>query len=197
MLDIAKFKKQNTTILKARLNGNKFESEDEKQAILSILKLRGFDTAPWEAVGSELDTAADAAYDRICESEDRNKIKKLAKLIDDGAGRARDFEELSEEEKKEIIKISKLPAVIEDPSPKETSEKKDPKKEEILLPFTEEQQEIVDLELTKAERVRQLFDTGCSVKQISKNTGWDYVNAYDTIKAYLKKKAKLAEEASE
>jgi hypothetical protein len=216
---MATAKKQNSTILKARLKSGKFECPEEKEAYLSVLKLRGIDVSVYEIPkpeseevltdtvpeveketkeelsGSELNDAADEAYELCANENDQKKISLLAAVYDDGAGRARDWEELTDDDKREIIKISKMKPEVKS----KTLEKKEstPKVKVEIGPFTEEQKVIAETEgITKAERVRQLYLLGCSVKQIARNTGWDYVNAYDTIKAYEKKQAKLAAEKS-
>lgn len=208
-------KKQNSTILKARLKSGKFESPEEKEAYLEVLKLRGMDVSsfekplevietptetakeveipevPEEIDSASLNDAADDAYEAICLENNQTKVKALADLLARGDGTTKDWEEITDEEKKGILEISKM-VVVETKKDATGSVKKE--KTEDLVPFTEEQKVIFEkTELTKAERTRQLFDSGCSVKQIAKNTGWDYVNAYDTIKAYNKKKEKEAE----
>ena len=216
---MATAKKQNSTILKARLKGGKFESPEEKDAYLTVLKLRGIDVSVYETPvaesapiegpepievekekeglsGTALNDAADEAYELCANENDQKKIALLAKVFDDGVGKAKEWGELTDENKLEIIKISKMK-----PEKKGlNTEKKEittPKVKVEIGPFTEDQKVIAETEsLTKAERVRQLYLLGCSVKQIASNTGWDYVNAYDTIKAYEKKQAKLAAEKS-
>lgn len=181
---VGKIKKQSTAILRARVKANKYANDAEKEAIFEVLKLRGVDVESLEVKGSEaVDKNAEEAYDLICSENHPKKVKLLAEVVE-----GKDFEDLSREEREEIIRISKLdfpapaPKAVTTPSKKEATES---------VPFTEQQLEISkDESITKSERSRRLYDLGCSVKQIARNTGWDYTNIYDCIKAYEKKKEK-------
>ena len=46
----------------------------------------------------------------------------------------------------------------------------------------------IDVKVSKSQSIRNLSDTGLTVKQIQKETGFDYTLIYDVIKAYEKKK---------
>lgn len=138
-----KVKKTNSTILRARLKGDKFECEEEREAVLEVLKLRGVDVSafvrgvvseseapieifkevPTAEVENSLDDAADNAYESICEENDQEKVKLLAKLLDRGDGTSRDWSELAVEDKNEIIRISKLESKPNPKSPQVTKSK--------------------------------------------------------------------------
>lgn len=64
----------------------------------------------------------------------------------------------------------------------------------LNLTATPEQKAIIEMEASKAEKIRRLFDTGLSVNVISKLASIDYVHVYDTVAAYRKRGEEAAKQ---
>jgi len=185
-------KKMASAVIIAKLNASSFNEEEKKNAI-ETLKLRNQDTSKWEQDEDRkvLEEKAEKGYEVICTENDQKKVKALADLVGD-----KEFEELSNDELKKIVTISKRAAEKKEEVVKQNEKKvvtaariaTDRNKE--VREFDDNAKSIVAKEETRASRTRDLYDAGWTVREIRVNTGWDQTNIYDTIKAYEKKKEK-------
>lgn len=169
-------------VLKGRKQDvSKYETKVEEPEVEETPEVEEKEELPYEVEDHSGNTITEETAGLITSKIEGDELEKLPEDLAAQAveilSKVGSLYELTEEDGQKILSLFK-PKV----------EKKKGVRTKATVVLNERQKEIIALDLTKAERIRRLFDTGLLVKQIANATGWDYVTVYDAVKIYKEKK---------